>query len=58
MPSISVYAEKIIAAEPPQRGDLVFTRIHAAEALAAIDPDISIQTVYERGGIALYQYGD
>ncbi|MFL0810438.1 MAG: glycosyltransferase family 39 protein [Agarilytica sp.] len=58
MPSVSVYAERIVPNQHPQPGDIVFTKISATKKLAALNPEIEIEELFRRGGIALYLYGN
>ena len=57
MPSFSVYANQIVPSNTPEKGDLVFTRVHQVEGLQNLNKDVSLKLLYKKGGIVLYCYG-
>jgi hypothetical protein len=53
MPSFSVYRNAVTPSRVPGPGDLVFLRVDKLAGLAADTPELTAETVYRRGPIAL-----
>ncbi|MBK1648597.1 ArnT family glycosyltransferase [Rhabdochromatium marinum] len=53
LPSFSVYRQAVTPDRPPEPGDLVFLRIDKLERLRELYPPEQLQTLYQRGAVAL-----
>lgn len=56
MPSFSVYRDAIVPRRPPEKGELVFTKIDSQDDLLALDPTATPVRLFAKGGVALYRY--
>ncbi|EIC21054.1 ArnT family glycosyltransferase [Thiorhodovibrio frisius] len=58
MPSFSVYRQAITPDRDPEPGDLVFLRIDKLERLRELYPPEQLETLYQRGAVALVRVGE